>query len=116
MSKLTLEQVRKKIADYIALARQAGPESGKKFDEGLANVRQTADFMFRVIMLGDEMNISPLQFQDAVTGLMAIGGPSVEMMMPGVIDFYALLMQEKIMQDPRFSRFEGLFQQRQANV
>lgn len=114
--KLTLEQVQKKIADYIVLARKAGPDSGKKFEEGLANIRQTAEFMFKVVMLGDEMNISPLQFQDAMTGLMAIGGPSVEMMMPGVIDFYSLLMYEKVLQEPKFARFEGLFHQKSANA
>lgn len=116
MEDLTLEQVQKKIEQILVVQKQMADarNMGAKFEEGIGIVRQTATFMFKVAELAESMNLSHDQFQEAVTLLTAIGGPRREVMFPGVLDFYVLLLEEQFLLHPSAKRAPGLFQQKSA--
>lgn len=100
---LTLEDVQGKLKEILEKQRDIAKAKGvaDRIEWGIDMMRQTTDFMYKVGELGDSMGISPYQLQDALTLLLAIcGGPSPEVLRPGVMDIYVLMLEEKFLANP----------------
>lgn len=114
----TLEQVRAKLKVIFDKQREIAKAKGyeARFERGIGIARQTAEFMLKIGELGDSMGIDPYQFQDAVTLLVAICGPARDVLMPGVLDVYMLLLEEKFLENPKPERKVSGFMQSRANA